>query len=209
MSSHSFESKELGTTDIFTALEDIIGPPTLLKGESIDRYKDLVSQVRNSIKPNDTIEEVWVHDFVALLWDMLRFRRWKTKLIRICAHEGLRPILKKLVADDRDPRDERALLLPSPADRLTDQWARCSPEALDKVSKILNDAEIDFESVMAQTMAVKLDEIERIDRLMTQNEIRRNALLREIDRRRLALAQRIMKDVEDISDAESEPPRPA
>ena len=140
---------------------------------------------------------------------MLRFRRWKTRLIGICGHEGLLPILEKLVTDNRDPRNEQALLVRSPADRLADQWARGNPEALKQVSKILNEAEIDFESIMAQTMAVKLDEIERIDRLMTQNEIRRNALLREIDRRRLALAQRIMKDVEDISDAESEPPRPA
>ena len=47
-----------------------------------------------------------------------------------------------------------------------------------------------------------LDDIERIDRLTTIAEGRRNASLREIDRRRAPLGARLRQTVQEIEDAE-------
>jgi hypothetical protein len=41
-----------------------------------------------------------------------------------------------------------------------------------------------MDTVMAQTLALKIDEIERIDRMTMTTEARRNAALREIERHR-------------------------
>jgi butyrate kinase len=41
-----------------------------------------------------------------------------------------------------------------------------------------------MDAVMAQTLSISLDEIERIDRMIATAEVRRNAILREVDRHR-------------------------
>jgi hypothetical protein len=57
-------------------------------------------------------------------------------------------------------------------------------------------------ALVAQTLGQKLDRIERIDRLATIAESRRNASLREIDRRRAVLGQTLRRRVQEIEDAE-------
>ena len=55
---------------------------------------------------------------------------------------------------------------------------------------------------MADALAEKLDNIERIDRLATIAESRRNASLHEIDRRRAVLGETLRQSVQEIEDAE-------
>ena len=58
--------------------------------------------------------------------------------------------------------------------------------------------------LMADALAEKLDDIERIDRLTTIAENRRNASLREIDRRRAVLGETLRRSVQEIEDGEFE-----
>ena len=51
---------------------------------------------------------------------------------------------------------------------------------------------------MAYAIVNELDNIERIDRLITIAESRRNTMLREIDRRRAALGQALRRQVEEV-----------
>ena len=46
---------------------------------------------------------------------------------------------------------------------------------------------------MAQTLAAEIDDIERIDRMITSAEARRNAALREIERHRTSVAERLRR----------------
>ena len=46
---------------------------------------------------------------------------------------------------------------------------------------------------MAETLALKLKEVERIDRLTANCEARRNATLREIDRHHSTLGERLRR----------------
>lgn len=52
------------------------------------------------------------------------------------------------------------------------------------------------------TLRAKLALIERVDRLITIAEARRNDSLHEIDRRRAALGERLRRRVREIEDAE-------
>ena len=52
------------------------------------------------------------------------------------------------------------------------------------------------------TELTPLDTIERIDRLITIAESRRNASLREIDRRRAVLGQTLRRSLQEVEDAE-------
>jgi hypothetical protein len=53
-------------------------------------------------------------------------------------------------------------------------------------------------------VADKLDTIERIDRLITIAESRRNASLHEIERRRAVLGETLRQSVQEIEDGEFE-----
>ena len=55
---------------------------------------------------------------------------------------------------------------------------------------------------MAKALAEKIDVIERIDRLITVAESRRNASLHEIDRHRATLGGALRRSVQEIEDAE-------
>jgi hypothetical protein len=65
------------------------------------------------------------------------------------------------------------------------------------------------DSLMAEALADNLDDIERIDRLATIAETRRNACLREIDRRRAVLGEARRLSAQEVEDAEFEVIEPA
>ena len=61
-----------------------------------------------------------------------------------------------------------------------------------------------IETLMAEALAQELDYIERVDRLTTIAESRRNASLREIDRRRAVLGETLRRTVQEVEDGEFE-----
>ena len=60
---------------------EIFGPPPLLDGESQEVYDTLLARVTGTVNPKDIIEEIWVHDVVNLVWEILRLRRLKVALL--------------------------------------------------------------------------------------------------------------------------------
>ena len=85
-----------------------------------------------------------------------------------------------------------------------DRWAGRERAAINRVDGILKQAGLDQEAIAAQTLALKLDTIERIERMIMQAEARRNMMLREIDRHRDVLARRLTEVATEIEDAEFE-----
>ena len=57
---------------------------------------------------------------------------------------------------------------------------------------------------MADALAEKLDDIERIDRRISNVESRRNASLHEIERRRAVFGETLRRSVQEIEDGEFE-----
>jgi hypothetical protein len=55
---------------------------------------------------------------------------------------------------------------------------------------------------VAEALAKELDFIERVDRLTTIAESRRNASLREIERRRAVLGEALRRSVQEVEDGE-------
>jgi hypothetical protein len=171
-------------------LEEIVGPPPILPGENEATYRSLYQRIRNAIEPADTIEEILARDVTDLSWEISRLRRLKEKLMTISAHSGLKHLL--------------IVLKPEDASVLEHQWVRRQPKALKTVEQILAAAGLDSEAIWAQTLTVRLDDFERIDRMIMQKEARRNTALREVDRRRAAAAERLRNAIEDVTDVEIE-----
>ena len=90
------------------------------------------------------------------------------------------------------------------AKELVQEYVRREPDAVNLVHELLADAGVSMDGLMADALAEKLDDIERLDRLTTIAESRRNASLHEIERRRAVLGETLRRNVQAIEDGEFE-----
>ena len=90
------------------------------------------------------------------------------------------------------------------AKELVQEYVRREPDAVTLVHEVLTDAGVSMDGLMANALAEKLDDIERVDRLISIAEVRRNASLHEIERRRAVLGETLRRSVQEIEDGEFE-----
>ena len=89
----------------------------------------------------------------------------------------------------------------SEANALAKAWYAREEDALNEVQELLDSAGLTMDSVMSQTLSKKMDDVERIDRMLASAEARRHMVLREVDRHRAAVAARL-QTAANIEDAE-------
>jgi hypothetical protein len=84
------------------------------------------------------------------------------------------------------------------AEELAHDYAQHKPGAIKLIDKLLAEAGLSIDTLMVRALPGELDKIERIDRLITVAETRRNAMLREIDRRRAVLSESLRRQVQEV-----------
>jgi hypothetical protein len=178
-----------------TPYRALLGPRPLIDGEDETNYDVILERMSADVAPADFVEEIWVRNVVDLVWDSIRLRRLKSQLLHAGAHEGLGRALMPLLGWSR-------------ADELSGKWALGDEEAISKVEELLGRAGLTIDDVMAETLAARIDDVERIDRMVIIAEARRDAVLREIRSRRLAFGQALRRAGEAI-DAEFEDVAPS
>ena len=178
-----------------TPCRALLGPRPLIDGEDGTDYDVILERMSADVAPVDFVEEIWVRNVVDLVWESIRLRHLKSQLLRAAAHEGLARVLTPL-------RDWAG------ADRLSRKWALGEEEATAEVERLLGRAGLTIDAVMAHTLAAHIDDVERIDRMATIAEARRDAVLREIRSRRAAFGQALRRAGQAI-DAEFEDVAPA
>ena len=92
--------------------------------------------------------------------------------------------------------------MPPEPSELAEGWNRQAPASIAIVNALLKERHIDHEEIATQTFVSDLDTLERIDRMIMQAEGRRMSVLREIERHRGALAQRLRETAGKIEEAE-------
>ncbi len=178
-----------------SAILDCLGPAPLIPGENTAAYTALLAGVSVDVRPRGMLEEGWVRDVADLLWEARRLRRYRAALMTGCADQGLLKLLSGINVPGRT-----AVALAGP-------WAARELEAVGQVDAILNAAGLGMEHIMAQTLRVRIAEIERIERMIASVEARRAATLREIEHYREhfgAKLRRVVEEADKITDAEFE-----
>ena len=225
-------------------------PQLLLHGEDAAAYDELLGRVCAAIKPVDIIDEMFIADVVSLEWEVLRWRRLKSSLMRALAiksleeflsenldydhyrkffEEDLAEILQETLEDqtkdapqtlahqcaenERDAVDKVNQIFANTylsmdniregasarkAKELAQDYAQRKPSSINLIHKLLASVGSSIDTLMAKALAEDLDSIERIDHLTTIAETRRNAMLREIDRRRAALSEVLRRQVQEV-----------
>jgi len=230
----------------------LFGSPVLLAGEDDAAYHELLSRVRTAINPAHIIDEIFIHDFVCLEWEVLRWRRLKSSLMRTRGLDALKHFLRthldyydhyqkhfeqdlaeilqdnlaegkteadaqalahKCARDEPDADDKVNQILAGinldmgqilegararKAEELVHDYAQRKPAAIKLIHELLTAAGLSIDALMVRPLPEELDDIERIDRLTTIAETRRNAMLREIDRRRAVPSEALRRQVQEV-----------
>src|SRR5215468_7898330 len=158
----------------------VLGPATLVAGESSEAYDGLFARIRAVVEPADMLEEIWVRDVTDLAWEVSRLRRIKAHLMQVCAHEGLAKALSHLRVGNNHYIVAR-------------RWFAGDAEAAQIVDTAFAAAGLTVDSVTAVTMSERIDEIERIELMTMAAERRRDGMLHELERRRENLAARLRR----------------
>ena len=124
----------------------------LIAGEDAAAYDDLSARMSRMLTPSDILEQIWVRDVVDLTWETLRLRRLKAQFLTATAHEGLALVLGPLLGAKT-------------SDQVAPRWAARDAQALVQVDAVLAAAGLDLDAAMARTFALKIDTVERIERM--------------------------------------------
>lgn len=172
-----------------TIKDNTFGMPTLLRGEDAKAFHKLSERINKAVKPADALEEMWVADIVHLQWELRRLQESKAQFIRLKFEESIGEVLSSVIGTV----NAQGVLV----DRKVGVDG-----AQERLEKIFQAAELSQSTVDAQTIILYLDEIERLDRMVSSAEVRRNNAIREVRFHREVLARSLRRACEEVEDAE-------
>ncbi|MFC1455637.1 hypothetical protein ACETIH_02650 [Microvirga arabica] len=159
-------------------LGSLLAKRTLVLGESEDNYDTLLSKVTGAIKPTDIIESLLVKDITDLAWEAQRWRRLRAEMLTQAGQSALEELLRSI------PGAGLINGVQYSYESLAACFAAGIEEAVVAVHKILLRRGLDADTLMARALSNRLDEVERIDRLIAGADARRSRVLDELERRR-------------------------
>jgi hypothetical protein len=168
----------------------LLEPPQLLPGENQRDYWALLKAVWNALKPKDAIEEIWAREVVDYTWEARRLRGCQTAQHALGTTQQLRIILAQYYPELENRGD------------LAFRWSKHDPATIELIDKLLANAGLNVDLPRADALVYVIRTFEQIHDLILSNSIRRDAIVREVDRHRAALAPRLPQALEEVEDAE-------
>ncbi|WP_448188522.1 hypothetical protein [Azospirillum sp. sgz301742] len=176
-----------------------LGDPPLTVLEDPRAYEDQLARIAGAVAPKDAIEWLWVRDVCDLVWESRRLRMAKVEVVRLSMVEALDDVLL-----DPGQRTLKALLRADPnssdEDGLALAWLAGDADARAELEEQLMARGRTLATVEAQAHLLRLNALERLDRLIAIGDGRRDAILRDLERRRAAVAARLRAVAETLID---------
>jgi len=159
------------------------GEDVAVHGEDAEAFDALYAAVKAELNPKGLIERLWVQDFVFLHWEVLRYRRLKSRLLSLGSRGAMMRILINI--DEPLNTDHNYDVK---FNKITNDWMEGNKEAVQYINTTLERDGGGQDAVAAQALAMNLDKVECIDRLMMAAEQRRDRMLRDLEERRADIA---------------------
>jgi hypothetical protein len=166
----------------------VLSPSIYLEEAEANAYRQHSDSIYMTINPKDPLEEMWVQDVVDHSWEVRRLRKIKQKLVDSSLYKGLEKILLPIVG-----------ILAAPS--LSNGWQAKKPDDIEQVKKHLENAGLDMDMVRAETIALRIPEIEKIDRYLHSAELRRDKALNDIDCFRAGFRDRLKSENNKVIEA--------
>jgi hypothetical protein len=177
--------------------------PPLLITESQDQFASLCEELEQEIQPKGVIERTYVHDIASIIWEIQRFRRFQTVIINSSCFAALQKILQLLLCSppDFDVIDFHA----HAAEDLARSWFDKNKEAQTRVAKLLRTFQMDEAAIEAEAFRLCSEDVERLDRILTGLEFRRDKALRSIAEYRQILSKQLQHAADRILESDEVP----
>jgi hypothetical protein len=185
----------MSTRNMASAETDTSRHPLVLSTEKVDDFLALQADLEQEISPKGAIERMYVHDVAAQVWDILRFRNAKTAIINTAFASALLAIIQRIM-----PTSE--IMLDAEAERLAHGWF-VEQKTRIEVEELLAAHDLDDQSVAAEALRQVAPELERLDRMLTNYEVRRDRALQNIQDLRAGLAKRVRQASDRVLDDNS------
>jgi hypothetical protein len=166
----------------------------LLITESADEFDALRDAFEREIKPRGIIEQMYVHDISAIVWEILRLRRCKVIII----NSAFRSALENLLVQLRQP-GQQDFQARDPARELAHAWFT-DKEAQKQVSETLSRFDLDESAIEAEAIRKSSSDLELLDGMLASLETRRNKALGCVAEYRASLAHQLRESADRIID---------
>jgi hypothetical protein len=167
----------------------------LLITESADEFDALRDAFEQEIKPRGIIEQMYVHDICAIVWEILRLRRCKVVIINSAFRSALQNLLMQLLKEpgesDFDVRHD--------AQALAQGWFT-DKEAHKQVLETLSRFKLDESAIEAEAISKSSADLELFDRMLSSLESRRDKALGCVAEYRASLAHQLRQSADRITD---------
>ena len=173
-------------TDPTHAFElQLFSKPPLLVSESKDDFADFAAALTEEIAPRGIVERIFLRDFAAIEWDILRYRRCKIAIVNTAFRGALQKTVWQLAGHPQSGTPEREWV-----EQVCFDWFE-KPKARKDVLKLLQQYRLDVSAIEAKAIAKNLAELEILDRMLTVLEARRDRILRAIADYRKSFAEQL------------------
>jgi hypothetical protein len=151
-------------------LQRFFATPSLMKGEDPAVYAELYAYVEELVDPHDVWDQMMVSDITNHFWEQQRYRRLIATVINSRRRPALKSMLEDTIADDYF-RDQNA----------TVDCYFGDPESAANDLKSHGHEVSDIDGVAAE---LSMKTLIGLENLAFRHELRREAILREVERRR-------------------------
>lgn len=183
------------TAKIPVDLEYVFGRRPVLQTEDPKVYDRILDHLIDELNPQNYFEWFWVKDCVDLIWDILRYRIAKAKILEVAMGEGLKSIATAV---------QPVIVGYAEGELLTANWFN-GPDGKAEVRAFLTKQGLDDDAIMAQALLKKQPVLERIELMLASAEHRRNSVVREFQHHR-EFARKLRQLSDEIIDCECSVP---
>jgi hypothetical protein len=147
--------------------------PPLLNTESQAKFAALYKELEDELQPKGVIERIYVQDIACITWEVQRLRSCISHIVNQFRLSALKKLLRQLLCrqdfEDSYKRDEAA-------ERLAREWFE-DEEAKTQVASLLRQFQMDETDIEAEAFRSSLEELDRLSRMLTNLEFRRDKAL--------------------------------
>jgi hypothetical protein len=195
--------KELvdSTTRVPAEIRKSFGPPPVLNSDDIKIHDAILCGLAQAVRPRDFFEWMYLHDLADVSYQIQWLRRLKVALIRQSHKENLQRFATNVTAGAALEKQR----LRDRADREAETKLKAEIDKIDTKTqaklKSLEDAEdgpVDEAGLFVSWIGC----YERAERLLATAEMRRSAILKELDDHRQGLGQRLRHACDEIIDGD-------
>jgi hypothetical protein len=173
-------------------------PSPVLLTESADEFSRHHDTLKDQLKPRGSLEEFFVEEIVALIWEIRRYRRNKTAVINSAFREALQKLLEQVC---REP-GQSVFDIEKDVKELSHQWFGGDQSAKQLVSEKLGYFGLDEHAIEAEAMTIVARDLEKFDQLLARLEWRLDKAMRSLAELRGELGRHLRGTIERVIEGE-------